>query len=125
MRTHTVGIVEYRFAENTVRGLGPEIVLVVELVHHFQHVFARQAGPAVLNLWYANATPVVRPMDVTVDGVPVAPGLAFGNTPAWSDWETRTLLVDLHSGMNTVRATAATAAGGPHVQCLEVDRPAS
>jgi len=88
-------------------------------------VFARQAGPAVLNLWYANATPVVRPMDVTVDGVPVAPGLAFGNTPAWSDWETRTLLVDLHSGMNTVRATAATAAGGPHVQCLEVDRPAS
>ncbi len=88
-------------------------------------VFARQAGPAVLNLWYANATPVVRPMDVTVDGVPVAAALAFGNTPAWSDWETRTLVVDLHMGVNVVRATAGTAAGGPHVQCLEVAAPSS
>jgi hypothetical protein len=88
-------------------------------------VFARSAGPAVLNLWYANATPVVRPMDVAVNGVPVASGLAFANTPAWSDWETRTLLVDLRAGLNTVRATAVTAAGAPHVQSLEVDQPSS
>jgi len=88
-------------------------------------VFARSAGPAVLNLWYANGTPVVRVMDVTVNGVPVAPGLAFANTPAWSDWETRTLLVDLRAGLNTVRSTAATPAGAPHVQCLEVDQPSS
>ena len=88
-------------------------------------VFARRRGPATLNLWYANATPVTRTMDVTVNGVPVAPGLAFERTPAWNDWETRTLIVDLHPGPNRVQATVTGAAGGPHLDSLEVDQRAA
>lgn len=87
-------------------------------------VFSPCDCSAALNLWYANATTVVRPMDVTVDGVAVAPGLTFGNTPAWTDWETRTLVTPLHAGFNTVRATVTTEAGGPHVDSLEVQVPA-
>jgi Polysaccharide lyase len=87
-------------------------------------VFSLCTCSSALNLWYANATTVGRPMDVTVNGVPVAPGLAFDNTPAWTDWETRTLITNLHFGLNTVRATATTAAGGPNVDSLEVQQPA-
>lgn len=83
-------------------------------------VYALCPGPAVLNIWYANATTTVRPMDVAVNGVPVATGLAFDRTPAWNDWETRTLLVNLHRGANRIRATATTAAGGPNVDSVEV-----
>jgi len=64
-------------------------------------------------------------MDVTVNGVVVAPGLGFDRTPAWTDWESRTLVVPLHFGFNTVRATATTADGGPNVDSLEVQQPAT
>src|SRR5207245_2655693 len=82
-----------------------------------------QGGPAALNLWYANATPTSRPMDITVNGVPIATALDFGTTPAWSDWESRTVLVNLRRGPNSIRATASTAAGGPHVDSVEVQQP--
>jgi hypothetical protein len=76
----------------------------------------------VLNVWYANATTTPRPMDVTVNGVTVASGLVFDRTPAWNDWETRTILVELRPGPNIVRATATTAAGGPHLDSIEVQQ---
>jgi hypothetical protein len=81
-------------------------------------------GPTTLNLWYANATTVNRPMDVTVNGVLVA-HLDFLNTPAWTDWESRTLVVALAPGPNTIRATATSDAGGPNVDSLEVEQPFS
>jgi Polysaccharide lyase len=87
-------------------------------------VFALCNGPAALNIWYANATDTVRPMDITVDGVPVATGLTFDRTPAWNDWETRTLITNLHFGLNKIRATATAAAGGPMVDSLDVQQPA-
>jgi hypothetical protein len=86
------------------------------------HAAARR-GPTTLNLWYANATPVHRPMDITVNGVLVAHDLDFGNTPAWTDWETRTLVVALAPGRNTIRATATTPAGGPNLDSIEVEQP--
>jgi carbohydrate binding protein with CBM35 domain len=84
---------------------------------------AARRGPTTLNLWYANATTVDRPMDITVNGVLVAHNLDFGNTPAWTDWESRTLLVSLNPGLNTIRATATTDSGGPDVDSLEVEQP--
>jgi hypothetical protein len=87
-------------------------------------VFALRSGPAAVNLWYANATTTVRPMDVTVNGALVADELAFNRTPAWNDWETRTVLTNLRAGFNTIRATATTAAGGPNVDSVEVQQPA-
>jgi hypothetical protein len=86
-------------------------------------VYAPAAGPAALNIWYANATPVARPMDVTVNGVRVAENLSFDRTPAWNDWETRTLVSPLHAGLNTVRVTATTARGAPHLDAIEVYQP--
>src|SRR6266545_2154527 len=85
-------------------------------------IHALGPGTATLNIWYANATTTNRPMDVTVNGVLVAAGLAIDRTPAWNDWETRTLVVPLHPGRNTVRATATTDAGGPNVDSLEVQQ---
>jgi hypothetical protein len=85
-------------------------------------VYGHGSGPGVLNVWYANATTTPRPMDVTVNGVTVASGLVFDRTPAWNDWETRTILVDLRPGPNIVRATATTAAGGPHLDSIEVQQ---
>jgi hypothetical protein len=88
-------------------------------------VLAPCTGPAALNLWYANATTISRPMDITVNGVPIADDLDFGRTPAWNDWETRTLITSLRAGVNTIRATATAADGGPNVDSLEVQLPAT
>ena len=82
-------------------------------------------GNATLNLWYANATPVHRPMDITLNGVLIAHDLDFGNTPAWTDWESRTLIVNLRPGPNLLRATATTDAGGPNLDSVEVEQPFS
>jgi hypothetical protein len=84
-------------------------------------VRADHAGPAVLTVRYANATPTNRPLDIAVNGGPVADDLAFGRTPAWDDWETRTVVATLRAGANTVRATAPTAAGGPNLDGVQVD----
>ena len=64
-------------------------------------------------------------MDITVNGVPVAPGLPFTRTPAWTDWETRTVIATLHFGLNRIRATATTADGGPNVDSLELQQPST
>jgi hypothetical protein len=86
-------------------------------------VYALCPGPAALNLWYANATTIDRPMDITVNGVLVADDLVFTRTPAWNDWETRTVIAALRTGRNTIRATASTEAGGPNVDSVEVQLP--
>ncbi|HEY3001024.1 MAG TPA: hypothetical protein VGJ44_01630 [Kribbellaceae bacterium] len=88
-------------------------------------VYALCSGPAAVNLWYANATTTNRPMDITVNGVLIADDLVFDRTPAWDDWETRTLITPLHAGVNTIRATATTAAGGPNLDSVEVQQPAT
>src|SRR3954452_17288091 len=72
-------------------------------------VFSLCSGPATINLWYANGTQNARPMDVTVNGALVADELSFDKTPAWNDWETRTLTAELHPGFNKIRVTASTA----------------
>src|SRR5215469_2579244 len=43
-----LGRVEHRFLDDAKDGFGPEIIFVVELVDHLQHVFAWQAR--ILNL---------------------------------------------------------------------------
>jgi hypothetical protein len=82
------------------------------------------SGPAMLNLWYANGSAAARPVDVTVNGQPVATGLSFDKTPAWNDWETRTLVTDLHPGINRIRVSAPAAGSAVAVDSLEVQQPA-
>ncbi|MBB5873302.1 hexosaminidase [Allocatelliglobosispora scoriae] len=82
-------------------------------------ITAAAAGPATLKLRFANGTMTNRPMNILVNGVVVASGLAFAGTGNWDTWQTRDIAVTLNAGANTVRATATTANGGPNVDYLE------
>jgi hypothetical protein len=81
---------------------------------------AANAGPATLTFRYANGTTTTRPMDITVNGSLAADDLSFIPTTAWNDWDTRTVVVNLRAGTNTIRATSSTASGGPNLDNLEV-----
>ncbi|MER6942917.1 glycosyl hydrolase family 28 protein [Nonomuraea sp. NPDC000554] len=81
---------------------------------------AAQAGNAALNVRYANGTTSNRPMDITVNGVPVAGGLTFPPTANWDTWATAVVNAPLTAGANTIRATSTTANGGPNLDYLDV-----
>jgi hypothetical protein len=82
---------------------------------------APAAGTATLTIRYANGTTTARPMDISVNGVLVADNLSFIPTPAWDDWDTRTVInVPVNAGTNLIRATSASSAGGPNLDHLEV-----
>ncbi|HCT80921.1 MAG TPA: hypothetical protein DGG94_17125 [Micromonosporaceae bacterium] len=84
-------------------------------------VSAPAAGTATLTFRYANGSTTTRPMDITVNGTLVANDLSFIPTPAWNDWDTRTVInVPVNAGTNLVRATSASSAGGPNLDHLEV-----
>jgi alpha-L-fucosidase 2 len=88
-------------------------------------VAAASAGPMTLAFRYANGGTADRPMDITVNGAPVADELAFPPTGAWATWQTVTTTATLAAGTNRIRATATTANGGPNVDWLEVDAAAT
>ncbi|MEU7823747.1 PQQ-dependent sugar dehydrogenase [Catellatospora sp. NPDC049133] len=81
------------------------------------------AGNYPLTLRYANGTTIDRPMDITVNGSPAAPGLSFPGTGAWPTWVDKTVTASLTAGANTIRATATTANGGPNLDRLRVTAP--
>ncbi|MEU0567354.1 glycosyl hydrolase family 28 protein [Nonomuraea sp. NPDC005983] len=81
---------------------------------------AAQAGNAALNFRYANGTTSNRPMDITVNGVPVAGGLTFAPTANWDTWASAVVNAPLNAGANTIRATSTTANGGPNLDYLDV-----
>ncbi|WP_329128125.1 carbohydrate-binding protein [Streptomyces sp. NBC_01465] len=78
------------------------------------------AAGAVLALRYANGTTANRPMDISVNGTVVSAGRPFNPTADWDTWATSSLAVALKSGTNTIRATAATADGGPNVDQITI-----
>jgi hypothetical protein len=84
---------------------------------------ATAAGNQVLTLRYANGTSASRPMTITVNGTTVATNLGFGPTGGWATWADKAVTADLNAGVNTVRATAAAAAGGPNVDKLTLSGP--
>ncbi len=83
-------------------------------------VTADTAGPASVTLRYSNGTTTNRPMDISVNGVVVASGVAFNSTGTWDTWADATLTLPLQAGANTVRAAATTANGGPNLDYLSV-----
>jgi hypothetical protein len=83
-------------------------------------VNAAAAGPATLTFRYANGTTTNRPMDIAVNGTVVSPALAFGATTNWDTWATKSVTVNLVAGVNTVRATATTANGGPNLDKITI-----
>lgn len=81
-------------------------------------VNAATAGPATLELRFANGTTASRPMAIAVNGTSVTRD--FTGTGAWTTWQTVTLTADLAQGVNKIRATATTSNGGPNVDRLSV-----
>ncbi|MFG2001951.1 PQQ-dependent sugar dehydrogenase [Spirillospora sp. NPDC048911] len=84
-------------------------------------VNAVSAGTATFAIRYANGTTVNRPMDVAVNGTVVSAARAFGGTGAWTTWATSSLTAPVNAGANTVRLTATSDAGGPNLDCLDVE----
>jgi alpha-galactosidase len=82
-------------------------------------VNAATAGSATLRIRFANGSTANRPMDISVNGGPPVP-VNFPATGAWTTWQVASLPATLTAGVNTVRATATVAAGGPNVDHLEV-----
>ncbi|MFL6145770.1 MAG: discoidin domain-containing protein [Labedaea sp.] len=81
---------------------------------------ADAAGTVPVTFRFANGTAENRPMDVTVNGVAVAGGLAFNSTTDWTSWTTATISAPLKAGDNTIRVTATTANGGPNLDNLTI-----
>jgi unsaturated rhamnogalacturonyl hydrolase len=73
-----------------------------------------------LNLRFANGTTTNRPMDIFVNGTLVAGARAFAGTGAWTTWQTATVSAALVDGVNTMKAVATTANGGPNLDSLTV-----
>src|SRR6266508_112120 len=76
-----------------------------------------------LTFRYSNGTTTNRPMDIAVNGVVVAPGLAFNPTTNWDTWADQSITAALTAGTNKVRATATTSNGGPNLDRLRVTNP--
>ncbi|WP_412539382.1 YbhB/YbcL family Raf kinase inhibitor-like protein [Longispora sp. K20-0274] len=86
-------------------------------------VNAATAGNHGLAIRYANGTTTDRPLDVSVNGQVVAPGISFPSTTNWDTWATRTVTAALTAGANTVRLTGSSAAGGPNLDKLGLTAP--
>ncbi|MFF1820198.1 carbohydrate-binding protein [Kribbella sp. NPDC058245] len=114
--TITAGVVESNHEGFTGRGFVNYDNAVGSAVEWT--VNAATAGPATIELRYANGTTANRPMDVSVNGTTVSPGLAFAGTGDWTTWQTKTLTVNLVAGSNKIKAVATTANGGPNVDNL-------
>jgi alpha-L-fucosidase len=82
-------------------------------------VNAVTAGPATLAFGYANGTADNRPVSLMINGT-AAGNINFPGTGDWTTYSTATTSVTLSTGVNTIRATATTAAGGPNADYLDV-----
>jgi poly(beta-D-mannuronate) lyase len=79
------------------------------------------AGTYNLAIRYANFSGADRPMSISVNGSTTHSNLSFPVTAAWTDYKTVAFTASLNAGVNTLRATATTATGGPNVDELQVN----
>ncbi len=77
------------------------------------------AGPATVNVRYANGGGANRPADIAVNGAVVQSGFAFEATGAWTTWATKTVTVQVAAGTNSVRLAATTSGGLANIDYLE------
>ncbi|WP_433440684.1 glycoside hydrolase family 75 protein [Nonomuraea sp. CA-141351] len=80
-----------------------------------------ESGSHTLTIRYANGTTVNRAMTIEVNGA--AQTRDFPGTGTWDTWADAQITATLNAGVNTVRATATTADGGPNVDRLSVSGP--
>jgi len=83
-------------------------------------VNADRAGTQKATFRFSVATAAARPMDISVNGTVVLAGTSFPSTGGGAGWQMLSVRVPLRAGVNTIRATATAASGGPHVDWLAV-----
>ncbi|WP_214107705.1 CBM35 domain-containing protein [Acrocarpospora catenulata] len=88
-------------------------------------VSAETAGEAKILIRYANPGRRGTWADISVNGQTVAEDQRFRGTRWWRFWRTLSFRTPLVAGANTIRITATTRRGNPHLDHLEVrDLPA-
>jgi glucose/arabinose dehydrogenase len=112
------GLVESNWAGFTGRGFVNYDNLVGGYVEWT--VNSATASAADLTLRFAHGTTQNRAMDISVNGTLVSDDLSFPGTGAWTTWQNKTLRANLVAGANKIRATSATADGGPNLDKLTV-----
>lgn len=79
------------------------------------------AGVVSVAIRYANGGPTERVLVVRVNGVDVV-NFAAIPTGSFATWKTSTFDITLKAGANTIKLTASSAAGGPNVDSLTINR---
>lgn len=69
---------------------------------------------------YANGTTSNRSMDISVNGSVKASNESFTGTDSWTDWKTKTVVVNLQAGVNRIRITSTSSDGGPNIDKLDL-----
>ena len=76
------------------------------------------AGNYRVTFRYANGSAADRPCKVTINGNTDYALVSYPSTEAWTTWAESSVVVTLHAGQNTIRATASTEGGGPNMDYL-------
>ena len=84
-------------------------------------VYVTESGKTVFAITYANGGGVDRGVSVTVNGTEVTSLLNFPVTGGWAQWKTVNVSLNLEQGINTIKLTTVTDAGGPNVDKLEIE----
>jgi hypothetical protein len=79
---------------------------------------AASAGTATVGIRFANGTTAARPADLMVNGSLVQ-NVSFEGTGSWTGWTTKTVMVPVNAGSNTIRLNPTTANGLPNLDYLE------
>ena len=85
-------------------------------------VNASTAGTATVSVRFANGATTDRPADLVVNGSTVQT-VSFPGTGAWSTWGTKTVIVSLAAGSNTIRLSPTTTGGLANIDYLDVTTP--
>lgn len=80
----------------------------------------KSSGNQTLKFRYSNGTTSDRPMEISVNGNIINKSLSFNSTANWTTWSEVSILGNLNSGINTVRATATTSNGGPNLDYIQI-----
>ena len=84
-------------------------------------VYVSESGEKVFTITYANGGGVDRGVSVAVNGTEVTSLLNFPATGGWANWKTVHVSLNLEQGINVIKLTTVTDAGGPNVDKLEID----
>ncbi len=80
---------------------------------------ASSAGTSTVGIRFANGAAGARPADLVVNGSTVQ-GVTFDNTGSWTGWTTKTVVMPVQAGSNTIRLNPTTATGLPNLDYLDL-----